>query len=58
MIEELRTQITAVQREMVLEGPDGQSYGAHLHRLEDLIDMAARHGIDVTEWVDRSLLPE
>ena len=37
----------------------GLPYEVYLHRarLEDLMDMAARRGIDVAPWVDRSRLP-
>jgi hypothetical protein len=56
---ELHTQIKTVQHNLALASRAGLSYEAHLHRarLEDLIDMAERHGIDVTAWVDRELLP-
>lgn len=60
VIEELHTQIEAIQRELVQANRAGRPREAYLHRarLEDLIDMATRHGIDVTAWVDRSLLQE
>lgn len=51
-------QIQTNQRNLALAEQAGLPYEAHLHRarLEDLVDMAARYGIDVTSWVDRSLL--
>jgi hypothetical protein len=56
VIRELRTQIEKVQRNLVLAGEAGLLYEAYLHRarLEDLIERATRHGIDVNTWVDRS----
>lgn len=60
VIEELHTQIEAIQCELVRANRAGLPREAYLHRarLEDLIDMARRHGIDVTAWVDHSLLQE
>jgi hypothetical protein len=57
--EKLRTQIKTVQRNLVLAGEAGLPYEVYLHRarLEDLMDMAARRGIDVATWVDGSQLP-
>jgi len=59
VIEELRTQIEAVQHNLVVADRAGLPREVYLcrARLEDLIDIAARHGIDVTAWVDRSLRP-
>jgi hypothetical protein len=59
VIEELRTQIEAVQHNLVIADRSGLAREAYLHRarLQDLIDIAARHGIDVTASVDQSLLP-
>jgi hypothetical protein len=59
MNKELHAQISTAQHNLALASRAGLPYEAYLHRarLEDLIDMATRHGIDVTEWVDRSLLP-
>ena len=58
MVVELHTQIEAAQHNLVLATGAGLPYEAHLHRarLKDLMDSAARHGIDVTAWVDHSLL--
>jgi hypothetical protein len=59
VIGELHTQIETVQHNLVLAARAGLPYEAYLHRarLEDLMDMASRHGVDVTAWVDRALLP-
>jgi len=59
VVGELHTQIETAQHNLVLAGGAGLPYEAYLHRarLEDLMDSAARHGIDVTAWVDRSQLP-
>lgn len=58
MLEELRIQITATQERLVAAVEDDQPYEAARHRarLEDLIEIAARHDIDVSAWVDRTLL--
>ena len=60
VIGELRAQIETAQRGLVLAEQADLPYEAHLHRarVHDLLEMAARHGIDATGWVaDRSLLP-
>lgn len=58
MIGELRRQIETVQHNLVLAREAGLLYEAHLHhaRLQDLIDIAARHNIDTSTWVDRGLI--
>lgn len=58
MREELRVQIEATQHRLVKAVDSERSEWVRVHRarLEDLIDIAARYGIDVTEWVDRILL--
>jgi hypothetical protein len=58
VIEELKVQITATQERLAAAIEEDQQYEAARHRarLKDLIDMAARHGIDVHAWVDHSLL--
>ncbi|MGH3828244.1 MAG: hypothetical protein ACRDQX_13905 [Pseudonocardiaceae bacterium] len=55
--EELRTQIEAAQRDLVSAEKAGLTYRASLHRarLQDLMYIAAGHGIDVTTWEDHSL---
>jgi hypothetical protein len=57
MITELQAQIEAVQRELVAAQRAGRSREVYLRqaRLEDLIDIGSRHGIDVAAWVDPSL---
>jgi hypothetical protein len=59
VIRELRTQINMVQKNLALANQAGLGYEADLHRarLQDLMDIAARVDIDVTPWVDQSLLP-
>lgn len=59
MIEELRVQITAAQERLVAAVEADQPYEAARQRarLEDLIEIAARHGIDVSAWVDQTRLP-
>ena len=60
MIEELRAQIASVQRNLALARNAGLPYEMALHRarLDDLIAVASRNGVDTTAWVDRSLLAE
>ena len=50
MIEELRAQIDAVRDKLALAEQAGLSYETNLHRarLADLMDIAARHAIDLT----------
>jgi hypothetical protein len=58
VIEELQAQLAATQERLsaTIEA-DEQYEAARLRaRLEDLIDMATRHGIDVHAWVDQTLL--
>lgn len=59
VIKELRTQIVAAQRNITIADQAGLPYESSVHhaRLEDLMDIAARHEIDVSPWVNRSLLP-
>ena len=58
MLEELRTQIQAEQANLLAASQEQLPHEAYLHRarLEDLIDLATRHGFDVSGWIDRSLL--
>lgn len=55
MTGELRTQIRTVQHKLDLAERAGLPYESQLHRarLDDLVDIAARYGIDVSRWVDR-----
>ena len=59
VVGELHTQIETARHNLVLAAGAGLLYEAYLHRarLEDLMDRAARHGIDVSALVDRSQLP-
>lgn len=59
MTEQLRRQIKTVQRNLVLADEAGLPYEVYLHtaRLQDLMDIAVRRGIDVATWVDGSPLP-
>ncbi len=59
MIGELHTQIVTCQHNLALAEQAGLPYEAHLHRarLEDLKDLAARHGIDVSPWIDQPIRP-
>jgi hypothetical protein len=58
VIEELREQITTTQARLVAAMEADQPYevARHRARLEDLIDMAVRHGVDVHAWVNQTLL--
>ena len=58
VIEELHVQITATQERLAaaIKADDANEVARHRARLQDLIDMAARHGVDVHAWVDQSLL--
>jgi hypothetical protein len=55
----LHRQITSVLRNLRTAHSVGLPHEVHLHwrHLEDLLDRAARHGIDATVWVIRSTLP-
>ena len=58
VIEELHAQITATQERLAaaIEADDPYEVARHRARLQDLIDMAARHGVDVHASVDQTLL--
>jgi hypothetical protein len=58
VIEELHVQITATQERLAaaIKADDANEVARHRARLQDLIDMAARHGVDVHAWVDQTLL--
>ena len=58
MIEELRTQIMAAQERIVaaVEADEPNQAARHRARLEDLIEIADRHDIDVSAWVDQNRL--
>lgn len=58
MREELRMQIDGVQGELraALQSQRWDEVRLRRARLLDLVDMASRHGIDVSSWVDQPLL--
>jgi hypothetical protein len=53
VIGELRARIETAQRGLVRAEQADRPYEAHLRRahVHDLLEMAARHGIDATAWV-------
>jgi hypothetical protein len=58
MRQELKAQITETQERLVaaIEADDPYQVARHRARLQDLVDMAGRHGVDVHAWVDQTLL--
>ena len=58
MRQELKAQITETQECLVaaIEAGDPYEVARHRARLQDLIDMASRYGVDVHAWVDQTLL--
>jgi hypothetical protein len=54
----LRGQVDDVRHKLVAAQQAGLEYEAHLHaaRIQDLLDLGARHGIDTSAWVDPALL--
>lgn len=56
----LRSQVDEAQQAMAVARRVGHDYEVHLHgaRICDLLDMAARHGIDASDWVDRAALDD
>lgn len=54
----LRGQVSDVQHKLALAQQAGLEYEAHLHgaRIQDLLDLGVRHGIDTGAWVDPTLL--
>jgi len=58
MHEELKVQITETQERLVaaIEADDPYEVARHRARLQDLIDMASRHGVDAHAWVNQTLL--
>lgn len=58
MREELKAQITETQELLVaaIEADNPNEVARHRARLQDLIDMASRHGVDVHTWVNETLL--
>jgi len=56
VLEELQQQITSTQEQLAAALEAGETFDVARHRarLQDLIDLAARHGVDVC--VDHTLL--
>ncbi len=54
----LHTQVTDNVTALAEARRAGHDYEAHLRsaRIRDLLDLAARHGIDTTGWVDTAAL--
>jgi hypothetical protein len=58
MRQELKVQITETQELLVaaIEADNAHEVARYRARLQDLVDMASRHGIDVHAWVNQTLL--
>jgi hypothetical protein len=54
----LRRQVDTARQALAAATRARHDYEAHLHaaRIRDLLDLAARHGIDTSAWVDPALL--
>jgi hypothetical protein len=54
----LRSQVSAVQEKLTAAQRAGLEYESHLHsaRIQDLLDLGARHGVDTGTWIYPSLL--
>jgi hypothetical protein len=54
----LRAQVAEVWQKLAVAQRAGLEYEAHLHaaRIQDLLDLGARHGVDTGAWVDPALL--
>jgi hypothetical protein len=54
----LRSQVDEYLGKLDVARRAGHDYEVHLHgaRIEDLLDRATQHGIDTSDWVDRTLL--
>jgi hypothetical protein len=59
MREELRAQLEAAQRRRIAAERAGMVNEAEQHqaRMDDLIEIAMRHGIDLKPWPEHSLIP-
>jgi hypothetical protein len=55
----LRNRVERVQEAIIESWQAGHDYEAELHgaRLADLLDLAARNGVDTTGWVDAAVTP-
>lgn len=58
MIEELHAQIAVATERMITAEAAGEEREAHIHRarIDDLIEIAMRHGIDLKPWPDHPAL--
>ncbi|MFB9905976.1 hypothetical protein [Allokutzneria oryzae] len=54
----LRSQVDERLKALAAAQEAGHDYEAHLHsaRIRDLLDMAARHGVNTGGWVDPAVL--
>ena len=54
----LRSQIEQRMAALVVARDAGHDYEVHLHgaRVRDLLELAARHGVDTDGWVDPAVL--
>ena len=55
---ELRNKVAEAGRTLGEAQRAGHDYEIHLHgaRIRDLLDLAERHGLDTTDWIDPALL--
>lgn len=54
----LRSQVEEGLKTLAVAREAGHDYEVHLHgsRIRDLLDLAARHEIDTSDWVDSAVL--
>jgi hypothetical protein len=54
----LHSQVDQAQQALGTARQAGHDYEVHLHaaRIQDLLDLAATHGIDTGDWIDPALL--
>jgi hypothetical protein len=54
----LRSQVNEALQTLAVAQQTGHNYEAHLHgaRIRDLLDLAARHGVNTGDWVDPAVL--
>ena len=55
---ELRSKVAEAEETLKQAREAGHDYEIHLHgaRIRDLLDLAARNGIDTTAWIDSAML--
>jgi hypothetical protein len=58
MIEELNIQLAKARQRLIAAQAAGREHEAQLHqaRIDDLIEIAMRHGIDIKPWPDQPLI--